>query len=102
MSLSQRYNNNTLPVQDDGLSRLLVQVFGRELKEKLCKQKGFKVITIDDETAKKHGFNKGTREVLVAPTAQAFYNCYMIENIRLSRLIDIDLFLYSPDPNQWN
>lgn len=102
MSLSQRYKNNTLPVQDDGLSRLLVQVFGRELREVLCQQKGFRVITINAETAKKHGFTAGTKEALVAPTMKAFYNCYFIDNIRLSKLIDVDLAIYSPNLDQWD
>jgi len=101
MSLSQRYDNKTLPDKHDGQSRLLVQVFGKELKNKLCKLKGFKAVTITPETAKLHGFTQGTTEVLLAPTNRAFYNCYFIDSIKLSKLIDVDLAAYSPDTDQW-
>jgi len=104
MSLSTRYNSKTLPSTDQSTksSDLLVEVFGNELRNKLCTKWGFKVISISPETAKIHGFTKRTTEVLVSPTLTAFYRVAMIQNVRVSKLIEINLGLYSPESEDNN
>lgn len=98
MSLSTRMQNHTLPVEDESLknSRLLLQVFGNALRNKLC-ERGFRVIKITDDIRKTHGFTKTCEEVLVAPNMRSFYNAAMLDNVRASRLVDIDLALHYPD-----
>jgi len=81
---------------------LLVQVFGNELRDKLCTRWGFKVISISPKTAILHGFTNRTTEVLVSPTLTAFYRVAMIQNVKVSKLIEINLGLYSPESEDNN
>lgn len=97
MSLSQRYNSNAMPTEGEPRSRLLLQVFSLELRDKLCSKYGFKVCIVTDETLKKHGLLQSMSEVLVAPTMRAFYNVSLMDKVRVSRLIDIDLALHYPE-----